>query len=417
MPQIKALKGIRPSSELAHKVSCLPYDVMNREEAKRMAIGNEHSFLHVIRAEIDLPDEVEDYDLRVYEKAKENLDAFLKSGILKREDEAVFYIYQIIMDLPQFEHEKRVVQSGLVCLVKAEDYENHKIKKHELTRVQKEEDRIRHFRHCNACTESVFLAHPTDDEINRIKAMWMQEHEPEYRFEANDGIVHILWKIDDEKVISRLEECYEKLDAFYIADGHHRSASAAAICKSEGYEYFLATVFSQEELNIMDYNRVIGDLNGYDAREILTLLSEKFEIISHGTQAFQPSSKKSFGMFLEGQWYELLLKKRWYPDRTVDILSDLDVSILQNLVISPIFDIHDVTRDERIDFVGGIRGLKELEKRVKQDMKVAFSLYPTSIEEVFEIADRGLIMPPKSTWFEPKLRSGLFMYEFEKRGD
>lgn len=421
MPEIKAFRALRPSKELAKEVSCLPYDVMNREEAKKMAMDYKHSFLHIIRAEIDLPESVNDYDEKVYHKAKENLDLFVKEGFLKKEDEPVLYLYKLVMNLPESAENamKQVSQTGLVCLVRADDYSSGKIKKHELTRVQKEEDRIRHFQACNACTESVFLAHATHGKIHEIKQKWMQEHDAEYHFQTQDGINHSLWKVDDELTILKLQELYGSLDSFYIADGHHRSASAAAICAKEGYKYFLATIFSQEELNIMDYNRVISDLNGYDKEEILEFLSEKFEIIDHGTKAFQPPSKKRFGMLLHDRWYELILKKQWYPDREVDVLSDLDVSILQNDVIAPIFKIFDVTKDERIDFVGGIRGLKELEKRVQQDMKVAFSLHPTSIEEVFEVADRGLIMPPKSTWFEPKLRSGLFMYEFEfeQRGD
>lgn len=414
MPRIKAFSAIRPAKNLTKEVSSLPYDVMNREEAKRMAKDKAHSILHIIRSEIDLPDEIDDYDIRVYQKARENLEAFESQKILIKDEKPMLYIYRQVMN--------GRAQSGIVALVSVEDYQKDIIKKHELTRKQKQEDRIHHFYTCNACTEPVFLAHKPSESIHSLKSLWMQTHLPEYEFTSEDGIEHALWKVDDENFIAKMQCEYENLKSFYIADGHHRSASAAAVCEknafreNEAYRYFMAVIFSADELKIMDYNRLIKGFNNHSEEEILNLLSLHFEVINHGKESFSPKAPKSFGMLLGGTWYELRAKenlKNEVHSNTGELLETLDVSILHKYVIEPIFGIKEITKDERIDFVGGIRGVKELERRVNTDMDIAFSMYPTSIEEIFEVADRGLIMPPKSTWFEPKLRSGLFIYRFE----
>lgn len=414
MPKIRPFCAIRPTRELVKEVSSLPYDVMNRSEAKEMAKDKQHSFLHIIRSEIDLPDEIGDYDMKVYQKARENLESFKTQKVLVQDEKPMFYLYRQTMN--------GRVQTGMVALVSVEDYQKGIIKKHELTRKVKEEDRINHFHICNACTEPVFLAHKHSDEISRLKREYMGSHLPEYEFISEDGIGHSLWKMEEEDFIKRLEKAYEDLECFYIADGHHRSASAAAVCEknafreNEAYRYFMAVIFSSDELKIMDYNRLIKGFNNHSEEEILNLLSLHFEVINHGKESFSPKAPKSFGMLLGGTWYELIAReelKEKIDSNAGGILETLDVSILHRYIIEPIFGIKEITKDERIDFVGGIRGLKELERRVNLDMDIAFSMYPTSIEEIFAVADKGLIMPPKSTWFEPKLRSGLFIYPFE----
>lgn len=411
MAIVRPFKAIRPNKDDAHLVASLPYDVMNRAEAKRMAAGNDKSYLHVVRSEIDLPDEVYDYDRQVYEQAKRKLQQFMDEGILVMDEKPMFYIYRQIM--------KGRVQTGLVATTSIDEYLSNDIKKHELTREEKEQDRINHFDVTDANTEPIFLTYRHSDVIEKAMNDYIKFHDPDYDFKTDDGITHIFWAIRDESTNLAIEEEFKKIPALYIADGHHRSASSAKVglkrraakpdyTGAEEFNYFMSVLFSDKDLFIMDYNRVVKDLNGLNAQEFLAKVGEKFEITEVGDQEpFKPMQKAHFGMFLEGKWYELAAKDEIKGN---DPISSLDVSILQRNLLEPILGIGDPRTDKRIDFVGGIRGLKELERRVHQDMKVAFSMYPTTMDDLLTIADAGMIMPPKSTWFEPKLRSGLFAH-------
>ena len=413
MAVVRAFKAIRPTTELAEKVAALPYDVMNTEEAREMVKDNPYSFLHVDKAEIDLDPSIDHYDKVVYEKAAENLKNMRKKGTLIQEEVASLYIYKQVMDGRS--------QIGLVGCTSIDDYINNLIKKHENTRADKEQDRINHVDYTNSNTGPIFLTYRAKKEITDSVNAWIEAHKPVYDFVSEDGIGHTVWVIDDKAVIAALEEAFKGIDYLYIADGHHRNASAVKVglkrreqnpsfTGNEEFNFYLSVMFPDEQLHIMDYNRLVKDLNGNSSEEFMTKIKEKFDVEQYkGQGQYRPEAKHSFGMFLDNKWYVLKAKVGSYNENNP--VDRLDVSIMQNNLLRPILGIQDPRTDNRIDFVGGIRGLKELERRVADDMKVAFSMYPTSIEDLMAIADAGEVMPPKSTWFEPKLRSGLFVHE------
>ena len=404
MAIIKPFRALRPKSELSQLVASRPYDVLNSDEARTEAKDNPFSFLHVTKSEIDLAPETDIHSVAVYEKAKENLQELIKHGILFQEDKDCYYIYQLIMNGRS--------QTGLVCVSSVEDYFNDVIKKHEFTRPEKEKDRIDHMRTIEAQTGNVFLAYRDVMEINAIINGWKMTNKPVYDFTATDGIQHSIWIIDRDIVINSITQLFSThVPATYIADGHHRAASAAKVSKelpgSENAKYFLTTIFPESQLAILDYNRVVKDLNGLTPEKLLALLQDDF-YITLSPEPVKPSHLHEFGMYLEGQWYILTSRKGSWTDDPIGVL---DVTILSNNILDKIFDIKDQRTDKRIDFVGGIRGLEELEKRVNiGEMKVAFSLYPVTLAQLFAIADSGNVMPPKSTWFEPKLRDGLLTH-------
>ncbi len=411
MAYFRPFNAVRPNKEYADKVAALPYDVMNSEEAKKMVEGNEISFLHVDKAEIDLPEGTYLYDEAVYAKAKENLDKLVSDGICKKDSTPCFFIYRQIMNGRS--------QTGLVGCASIDDYLNNNIKKHELTRADKEQDRINHVDTCNANTGPIFLTYKDGDSIKKAIADWQASHEPEYDF-VSDGVSQTVWVIDDEKVNNAIAEGFEAIDSLYIADGHHRCASAVKVglkrreanpgyTGEEEFNRFLAVCFPADELEIMDYNRVIRDTKGMNRDQLLTAISQYFSFEAAKTSPYKPEEKHTFGLYIEGRWYKLTAKEGTFDPN--DPVSQLDVSILQNNFISPILGIDDPRTDKRIDFVGGIRGLEELERRANSDMVMAVSMYPTTLDDLMAIADAGLIMPPKSTWFEPKLLSGLFIHE------
>jgi uncharacterized protein (DUF1015 family) len=412
MTQVRPLKAIRPKADYAEKVAALPYDVMSSEEARDLVKDNPYSFLHVDKAEIDLEHDVNVYDISVYEKAKDNLHKMIENKVLVRDDNAVFYIYRQIMN------ERN--QTGIVACTAIDDYINGVIKRHENTRPDKEQDRINHVDYCNANTGPIFLTYRNNNEINYIVDDCIKT-EPIYKFVSDDEIQHIIWGIKDCSIISRISAEFEKVNYLYIADGHHRAASAAKVGKlrreanpgytgDEEFNYFLSVIFPDKDLFIMDYNRVVKDLNGLSTHEYMLKVSEHFEVSKYdGEGPYKPTCKHTYGMFIDGEWYKLTAKVGTYNPE--DPVNRLDVSILQNNLLSPILGINDPRTDKRIDFIGGIRGLKELERRVENGMKVAFSMFATTIEDLMAIADAGEVMPPKSTWFEPKLRSGLFIHE------
>jgi len=406
MANISPFKALRPRAELAKQVASRPYDVLNSKEAREETIGNPYSFLHITKSEIDLPDDIDIHSAPVYEKAKENIDAFIQRSILFREDKPCYYIYQLVMNGRS--------QTGLVCASSVDDYENDVIKKHEFTRPEKEQDRINHITTTGAQTGNVFLAYRNDAELDTLIDNWKDSHKPVYDFIADDKISHTIWVINDDSVIAAVTNLFKtKIPNTYIADGHHRAASAAKVRKGLGKnasaeaDYFLTTLFPSNQLYIMDYNRVIKDLNGLDEKTFLDKLSGAFTV-EKAPSAVAPAKLHQFGMYLKGQWYTLTTKEgKW----TNDPIGVLDVTILSNHVLDAILGIKDQRTDKRIDFVGGIRGLGELEKRVNSgEMAVAFSLPPVTIQQLFDIADSGNVMPPKSTWFEPKLRDGLLTH-------
>lgn len=411
MAVVRPFRAIRPDRKLADKVCSLPYDVMNREEAKVMAEGNPYSFLHICRAEIDLPEEVSPYDDAVYEKAASNIDDFLARGILMEEAKPMLYIYRQTMN--------GKVQTGIVGCVSVDDYENNVIKKHEHTRVEKEQDRIRHFDVCNCDTEPIFLTYRDDAGINALVQGIIDNNDPEYDFTGADGVIHQLWLVSDENVISGLVGLFAAVPALYIADGHHRSASACRVGQmrrekdpgysgDEEFNYFMAVIFPDSDLQVYDYNRVVADLAGNTPQTLLQKIKEAgFAVEEKGVSAYRPQCKGEFGMYLDGGWYKLTADDAIVPD---DLIGSLDVAVLQDHLLGPVLGIADPRKDERIDFVGGIRGLEELERRVQTDMKVAFAVHPVTIADLMNVADHGQVMPPKSTWFEPKLGSGLFMH-------
>ncbi len=409
MATVKPFICIRPNEKVADKVAALPYDVYNRQEAKEVVKDNKLSFLNIDRAETQFDDSVDTYDQRVYAKAKELLENMINDGTFITDNDRCYYIYELTMD--------GRVQTGLVACASIDDYQNNIIKKHENTRADKEIDRINHVDTCNAQTGPIFLAYRANDVIRAIVNKTKTE-KAIYDFTSEDGITHRVWKIADEKDVKDICDAFGTINSIYIADGHHRAASAVKVGLkrrqenpdydgTEEFNYFLSVLFPDEELMIMPYNRVVKDLNGNTKEEYLEKVSKCFDI-EKVDEPYSPEVKGNIGMYLDGQWYKLTAKDEIKVSDPVD---SLDVALLQNNLLTPILGIGDPRVDKRIDFIGGIRGLKELERRCSLDMQIAFSMYPTSINELFNVSDAGKLMPPKSTWFEPKLRSGLFIHK------
>jgi uncharacterized protein (DUF1015 family) len=407
MITIAPFKALRPEAQFAKQVASRPYDVLNSKEAKIEAQGNPASFLHITKSEIDLPEDIDIHSQQVYNKAKENLDAFISRNIVFRESKPCYYIYQLIMNGKS--------QTGLVCASSVDDYEKDLIKKHEFTRPEKEQDRINHIKTTGAQTGNVFLAYKNVDAIDTLINEWKKDRSAVYDFIADDNIQHSIWAINDTATISRITELFKTgVPVSYIADGHHRAASAAKVRAAlggenspEGADFFLTTLFPSNQLYIMDYNRVVKDLNGLSAADFIKAISNKFDIEKIDA-ALSPAALHEFGMYLDNKWYKLTAKEGTF---TIDPIGILDISILSDNLLDPVLNIKDQRTDKRIDFVGGIRGLGELEKRVNSgEMAVAFSLHPVTIQQLFDIADSGNVMPPKSTWFEPKLRDGLLTH-------
>jgi len=413
MAVVKPFRGLRPPQSIAKDLACLPYDVMNTEEALKMAQGKDCSLLHITRSEIDLPAGTDVHSEEVYEKSVENFALWQKRGWLVQDKEPHFYIYAQTMD--------GRTQYGIVGCASVDDYLNGIIKKHELTRPDKEHDRMIHVRVNNANIEPVFFAYPAVKQIDKIVSSVIENEKPEYDFVSEDGFGHTFWVIKDSETNRQIEKLFaEKVPFTYVADGHHRTAAAALVGKekrelnphhkgNEEYNYFMAVHFPDNQLRIIDYNRTVKDLNGLTGKEFLGKLEEAFVIQEKGSKVFKPEKLHNFSMYLDGNWYSLTAKPETYDDS--DPIGGLDVTILSEQVLKPILDIQDLRRSKRIDFIGGIRGLDELKKRVDSgDMKVAFALSPVSMKQLITIADSGNIMPPKTTWFEPKLRSGLVIH-------
>ena len=412
MADIKPFQCIRPEKELAKHVASLPYDVYNRSEACEKVKGRELLFLNIDRPETQFDDSVDTYADVVYDEARRLLDKEISDGVFIEDKDNAYYIYELTMD--------GRVQTGIVACASIDDYLNNIIKKHEKTRADKELDRINHVDRCSAQTGPIFLAYRAD-EVIRNEVAKAKETKPLYSFTSPDGIRHQVYKISNAQSVENIEKAFAGIDDIYIADGHHRAASAVKVglkrreehpdyTGEEEFNYFLSVLFPDEELMIMPYNRVVKDLNGYSKEEFIKKIEEKFEI-EESAAAVEPAYKAEFGMYLDEKWYKLKAKEDILSDDPVD---GLDVAILQNNLLEPVLGIHDPKTDKRIDFVGGIRGLLELEKRCHTDCVLAFSMYPTSIAELFAVADAGRLMPPKSTWFEPKLRSGLFIHKIEE---
>jgi uncharacterized protein (DUF1015 family) len=412
MAVLKPFKGLRPPKEIAKDVASRPYDVLNSDEARAEAAGNENSLLHIIKPEIDLPPDIDIHSQPVYDKAKENFDMFRAKGYLLPDYDQNFYIYAQTMN------EK--TQYGIVGCASVEDYMNDIIKKHELTRKDKEEDRMKHVRITNANMEPVFFTYPAKKEIDEIVSNIVAGKEAEYDFVADDGVGHHFWVIRDREIVENISRLFSEVPYFYVADGHHRTAAAALVGNekkknnpghhgNEEYNFFLAVLFPDNQLTIIDYNRVVKDLNGLSEQEFLARLEKVFTVQPRGKETYKPGKLHNFGMYLGGNWYSLTAKPGTYNDS--DPIGVLDVTILSKKVLDEILDIKDLRTSKRVDFVGGIRGLGELEKRVDSgEMKAAFALYPVSMQQLIDIADTGNIMPPKTTWFEPKLRSGLVVH-------
>jgi uncharacterized protein (DUF1015 family) len=413
MAVVKPFRGLRPPVSIASELACLPYDVMNSDEARKMAKGKECSLLHITRSEIDLPPDTEVHSDMVYEKSVENFKKWQNNGWLVQDEVPHFYIYAQTMG--------ERTQYGIVGCASVDDYLNGIIKKHELTRPDKEQDRMIHVRVNNANIEPVFFTYPAVKELDDIVSTIVSNEKPEYDFISEDGFGHHFWVVNDPEINRLIETLFsEKVPFTYVADGHHRTAAAALIGKEkrennpshtgdEEYNFFLAVHFPADQLRIIDYNRVVKDLNGLTPAELLTKLENGFIVKEKGKNIFKPKKLHNFSMYLDGKWYSLTAKEGTYNDN--DPIGVLDVTILTEQILSPVLDIQDLRRSKRIDFIGGIRGLKELRKRVDiGEMKVAFALYPVSMDQLIKIADSGNIMPPKSTWFEPKLRSGLVIH-------
>lgn len=416
MATVKPFRGLRPPKEMAAELSSLPYDVMNSAEAAEMAKGKEHSLLHITRAEIECPEGTDIHSETVYEKAVENFKKFQEKNWLGQDDEARYYIYAQTMD--------GRTQYGIVACAACEDYKQGRIKKHELTRPEKEEDRMVLTRYTRANIEPVFFSYKAVPEIDAIVERITRNENPEYDFVAEDGFGHTLWPVYKEEDNLALEKLFaEKVPATYVADGHHRTAAAARIgdafaaqnpnhTGNEEYNYFMAVHFPDDQLHIIDYNRVVKDLNGMSPDELTSKLRDSFLVEEVGKEIYKPAKLHEFSMYLEGKWYKLTAREASFDD--TDPIGVLDVTILSNLVLDTLLGIKDLRTSNRIDFVGGIRGLGELEKRVDSgEMKVAFALYPVSMQQLINIADTGNIMPPKTTWFEPKLRSGLVIHKLD----
>ena len=410
MAIIKPFRGLRPPQALADKVAALPYDVMDVSEARAMAAGNPDSFLHVSRPEIDLPDEIDCHDEPVYVRGQQNLAEFIRRGVLVQEERDCFYVYRQRMDA--------IIQTGLVVCTSVDDYQSGVIKKHEHTRADKEEDRVKHIDHLDANDEPVFYIFRSQPQVEEILASVIHER-PEYDFTTSDGVSHSLWVLADPGLIRRLTALFAGIPSLYVADGHHRSAAAARVRDirkaatplhngEEEYNFSLTVIFPENQLNIMPYNRVVRDLNGKTTPEFIDQVREVFEV-TPCPAAILPAERHHFGMYLDGCWYHLHARQTVVNEK--DTVDRLDVSILQNNLLDPLLGIHNPRTDKRIHFVGGIRGNDELVKLVDSgEYAVAFALHPTSIGELIELADQDQIMPPKSTWFEPKLRSGLFVH-------
>lgn len=409
--KIKPFAGVRPPKELAEQVASRPYDVLNSAEAK--AEAGEKSLLHIIKPEIDFDPIADEHSPVVYDKAVENFKLWQNRGWLVQDPKEMYYIYAQTMD--------GRTQYGLVAAANVDDYMSGKIKKHELTRKDKEDDRMIHVRIQDANIEPVFFAYPDVDEMNKLVADWVAAHAPEYDFVAADGFGHTFWAITDDAVNARITEIFKNIPAMYVADGHHRTAAAARVgaekraqnpnhTGDEEYNYFLAVIFPESQLHVIDYNRVVRDLNGLTPDEFLARLGESFDVTDMGTEIYKPTKLHNFGMYLNGHWYSLTAKAGTYNDN--DPIGVLDVTVLSNLVFDKILNLGDLRTSKRIDFVGGIRGLSELQKRVDSgEMAAAFALYPVTMRQIIDIADTGNIMPPKTTWFEPKLRSGLVIHK------
>ena len=409
MATVRPFRCIRPDARVADRVAALPYDVYNRKEACAEVRREPLSFLKIDRAETQFDDSVDTYDERVYQKARELLEDAIAQGTFVTEEEECYYIYELTMN--------GRAQTGIVACASIDDYLNNTIKKHEKTRADKEADRIHHVDTCNAQTGPIFLAYRSKQEINDVVAA-EKAADPLYNFTAPDGVQHTVWRIAGRAEVDILRKSFAKIDSIYIADGHHRAASAVRVgimrreanpdyTGEEEFNYFLSVLFPDDQLMIMDYNRVVRDLNGHSTEEFLKLAEENYEIEKIGTNAYHPTRVHEAGMYLEGNWYKLTAKDKILCE---DPVEGLDVSLLQKYLLAPVLGIGDPKTDKRIDFVGGIRGLEELERRTREDMKVAFAMYPTSIAQLFDVADAQRLMPPKSTWFEPKLRSGLFIH-------
>ena len=411
MAILKPFKAVRPKDEYASQVGALPYDVMNSEEAREMVKDKPYSFLHVDKAEVDLPQGIDIYSAEVYEKAKENLEALSANGICKQDEKPMLYIYRQIMNGRE--------QTGIVGCTAIDDYINNVIKKHEFTRADKEADRIRHVDTLDANTGPIFLTHRENKTVTDITENWKNTHTPCYDFVSDDGVAQTVWVIDDDTVVDALVKEFAEIPYLYIADGHHRCASAVRVGerrrgngeydKNAEFNFFLSVIFPCDQLKIMDYNRVMADLNGNTSEEFIEKMGEKFIVEEADESPYAPKERHTFGMYLDNKWYKVTAKAEFINEN--DPVECLDVSILQNNLITPILNITDPRTDKRIDFVGGIRGLGELERRCAEGMKLAFAMYPTSLNELMDIADAGKVMPPKSTWFEPKLLSGLFIHK------
>lgn len=403
MITIIPFKALRPEAQLAKAVASKPYDVLNSKEAKIEAQGNPISFLHVTKSEIDLPETIDTHSQEVYDKARENLQAFISRKLLFQENKPCYYLYRLTMNGKS--------QTGIVCGSSVDDYENGLIKKHEFTRPEKEQDRINHIKTTGAQTGNVFLAYKNITVIDELVSKWTADKNPQYDFVADDGVQHSIWIVSDDETIQSITNSFKALVPFtYIADGHHRAASAAKVRTSFdnlNAAYFLTTLFPASQLHIMDYNRVVKDLNGFTAADLINKIKENFTVELQ-LKAFRPSQLHEFGLFLENKWYKLISKPGTYKDDPIGIL---DITIMQENLLGPLLGIKDQRTDTRIDFVGGIRGLEELENRVNSgDVALAISFYPVSIDQLINIADSGNVMPPKSTWFEPKLRDGLLTH-------
>lgn len=411
--KIKAFKGFRPVETKVKSVASRPYDVLDSDEAREEAKGNPWSFLNVVKPEITLPPETDHYSMAVYEAGKNNFQKLVKEGVFIQDKEECLYIYELIMDSRS--------QNGIVACASVEDYMEGHIKKHELTRPDKENDRKNHVRVSMMNAEPVFFAYPANKTLDNIVEN-IKQNKPVYAFTADDNIQHRFWVVNKPEQIQSIVAAFEKMPATYVADGHHRTAAAALVGNDlrkenpnhtgkESYNYFLAVHFPDNQLAILDYNRVVKDLNGNTTESLLAGLSQSFDVEKKGKTAYRPSRLHEFSMYLQGEWYALMAKPGMYDDQ--DAIGVLDVTILSEKVLKPLFNIHDLRTDKRIDFVGGMRGLKALERRVDSgEMAVAFALYPVSMKQLTDIADSGQIMPPKTTWFEPKLRSGLVVHTF-----
>lgn len=413
MAKIIPFCAVRPRADLADKIAALPYDVYNREEAYQLVQDDQYSFLRIDRPETQFPSDYDMYAPEVYEKARDMLDSMIEDGYFVQDKKRAYYVYELVMNGRS--------QIGIGACASVDDYENQIIKKHENTRADKEADRIRHVDVCSAQTGPIFLAYRKREGIEQEVCKAMKKP-PVYDFMAKDGITHRVWVIDDTDSVERLQQEFEQVQSVYIADGHHRCASAVRVSQmrrkahpdytgEEEFNYFLSVLFPDDQLMIMDYNRVVKSLGGYSEEEFLEKVQNIFLLEQIGSEPYHPQNKGEIGMYLKETWYRLTVKKECY---TGDPVADLDVAVLQRDLLEPVLGILDPKVDQRIDFVGGIRGLEELERRVHTDAKVAFAMYPTDIHELFAVSDAGKLMPPKSTWFEPKLRSGILIHKIEE---